>query len=127
MSATRLIIFCYLVSTDEYFGICGGTGKATFLCPEKKTGLYWTVQGSTTAQMSAKPAIYTTHIWQVGDASAINGQNEFGKVKREYIKKRGATRLEPLDIIPLANKAFPGSFGNKNVQVKQLLTGDGIL
>ncbi len=46
---------------------------------------------------------YATHVWQVGDASALNGafKIHLTKAKREYIKKRGAPRFEPTDIVPL--------------------------
>jgi hypothetical protein len=72
---------------------------------------------------------YATHVWQVGDASAINGSFKINltKAKCKYIKKRGAPRFEPTDIIPLVNKAFPLSFGNQKVQLRLLHTGDGIL
>ena len=58
---------------------------------------------------------YATHIWQVGDASSINGSFKMNltKAKCEYIKIRGAPRFEPTDIVPLVNKAFPPSFGNQ--------------
>jgi len=65
---------------------------------------------------------YATHIWQVGDASAINGSFKINltKAKREYIKKRGAPRFEPTDIVPLLNKAFPLSFGNQKGAIKAI-------
>lgn len=46
---------------------------------------------------------YATHIWQVGDASAINGSFKMNltKAKCEYIKKRGAPQIELMDIVPL--------------------------
>jgi hypothetical protein len=70
-----------------------------------------------------------THIWQVGDASAINGSFKINltKAKCEYVKKRGMPRFEPTDIIPLVNKAFPQVLVTKKVQIKRSLTGDGIL
>ncbi len=40
------------------------------------------------------------------------------KAKCEYIKKWGAPRFEPTDIVPLVNKSFPQSFGNKKRVVK---------
>jgi hypothetical protein len=63
---------------------------------------------------------YATHIWKVDDASSINGSFKINltKAKREYIKKRGAPRFEPTDIVPLVNKAFPLSFGNQKSAIK---------
>jgi hypothetical protein len=63
-----------------------------------------------------------THIWQVGDASAINGAFKINlmKAKREYIKKRGVPRFEPTGIVPLVNKAFPLSFGNQKSAIKAI-------
>jgi hypothetical protein len=45
---------------------------------------------------------YATHIWQVGNASAINGSFKINltKAKCEYIKKRGAPQFELTDIVP---------------------------
>jgi hypothetical protein len=65
---------------------------------------------------------YATHIWQVGDASSINGSFKINlmKAKREYIKKRGVPRFEPTDIVPLVNKAFPLSFDNQKSAIKAI-------
>jgi hypothetical protein len=63
---------------------------------------------------------YATHIWQVGDASALNGafKIHLTKAKRKYIEKRGSPRFEPSDIVPLVNYAFPKSFGNTKSAAK---------
>ena len=42
------------------------------------------------------------------------------KAKCEYIKKRGAPRFEPTDIVPLVNKAFPMSFGNQGSAIRAI-------
>jgi len=65
---------------------------------------------------------YATHIWQVGDASAINGSFKIHltKAKREYIKKRGAPRFEPTDIVCLVNKAIRLSFGNQKSAIEAI-------
>jgi hypothetical protein len=57
---------------------------------------------------------YATHIWQVNDASGLNGRFkiELTKAKREYVKHRDVPKFEPTDIVPLTNMAFPKSFGN---------------
>jgi hypothetical protein len=57
---------------------------------------------------------YATHIWQVGDASALNGsfKMELYRAKREYLKYRTSMKFEPTDIIPLLNKSWVKSFGN---------------
>ncbi len=57
---------------------------------------------------------YATHIWQVNDASGLNGafKIELTKAKRKYIKHRDVPKFEPTDIVPLTNMAFLKSFGN---------------
>jgi len=56
---------------------------------------------------------YATHLWQVGDASSLNGvfKSELTRAKRDYIKHRSAPKFEPTDIVPLTNVAFNKSFG----------------
>ncbi len=65
---------------------------------------------------------YATHIWQVADASSLNGSYkiELAKAKRKYIEKRDTPKFEPTDIIPLVNMAFPRSFGNKKNAIKAI-------
>jgi len=56
---------------------------------------------------------YATHLWQVGDASSLNGvyKTELTRAKRDYIKHRISPKFEPTDIVPLTNIAFQRSFG----------------
>jgi hypothetical protein len=58
---------------------------------------------------------YATHIWQVGDASGLNGAftTALAKAKREYIKHCEKPTFEPTDLIPLLNKAWEKSFNNR--------------
>jgi len=55
---------------------------------------------------------YATHLWQVGDASSLNGvfKAELTRAKRNYIKHRSIPKFEPTDIVPLTNIAFSKSF-----------------
>jgi hypothetical protein len=54
------------------------------------------------------------HIWQVNDASGLNGafKIELTKAKRKYIKHRDIPKFDPTNVVPLTNMAFPKSFGN---------------
>jgi hypothetical protein len=56
---------------------------------------------------------YATHLWQVDDASSLNGafKIELTRAKRNYIKHRRIPKFEPTDIVPLTNIAFSKSFG----------------
>jgi hypothetical protein len=65
---------------------------------------------------------YATHIWQVADASALNGsfKIELAKAKRKYVEERDVPKFEPTDIVPLVNAAFPKSFGNNQHAVKAI-------
>ncbi len=65
---------------------------------------------------------YATHVWQVADASSLNGSYkiELTKAKRRYIEKREIPKFEPMDIIPLVNMAFPKSFGNRKNAIKAI-------
>jgi hypothetical protein len=56
---------------------------------------------------------YATHIWQVADASSLNGafKIEPAKAKRNYIEHRDVPKFESTDIVLLVNRAFPNSFG----------------
>ncbi len=65
---------------------------------------------------------YATHIWQVADASSLNGayKVELAKAKCKYIKKRETPKFEPTDIVPLVNMAFPKSFGNRKNAIKAI-------
>jgi hypothetical protein len=61
---------------------------------------------------------HATHIWQVADASSLNGayKIELVKAKCQYLEHRNQPKFEPIDIVPLMNMAFGNSFGNqKNV------------
>jgi hypothetical protein len=72
---------------------------------------------------------YATHIWQVYDASSLNGKFkiELTKAKRNYIKHRDVPKFEPTDIVPLINSAFSRSFGNADAaKKKRFKKGDGI-
>jgi hypothetical protein len=59
---------------------------------------------------------YATDIWQVGDASGLNGSFKIylAKAKREYLKHRSKPTFEPTDLVPLLNKAWEKSFYNKD-------------
>ena len=65
---------------------------------------------------------YATHIWQVADASSLNGayKIELARAKRRYVERRDTPRFEPTDIVPLVNMSFPKSFGNRNNAVKAI-------
>jgi len=65
---------------------------------------------------------YVTHIWQVADASSLNGafKIELAKAKRNYIDHRDVPKFEPTDIVPLVNRAFPNSFGKNKNAVKAI-------
>jgi hypothetical protein len=69
---------------------------------------------------------YATHIWQVGDASALNGAFKIAlaKAKREYLKYRSNPRFEPTDIVPLLNQAWEKSF-NSSVDVRAAIAHRG--
>jgi hypothetical protein len=61
---------------------------------------------------------YATHVWQVADASSLNGSYkiELVKAKRQYLEHRNQPKFEPTDIVPLVNMAFGKSFGNKKMR-----------
>ena len=65
---------------------------------------------------------YATHVWQVADASGLNGayKIELAKAKREYIEHRSMPKFEPTDIVPLVNMAFGKSFGNQKNALKAI-------
>jgi len=42
------------------------------------------------------------------------------KAKHGYVKKRGAPRFEPTDIVPLVNKAFPVSIGDQGSAIRAI-------
>jgi len=65
---------------------------------------------------------YATHIWQVADASSLNGSYkiELAKAKRKYIEYRDVPKFEPTDIVPLVNMAFPKSFGRAKNAIKAI-------
>jgi len=50
---------------------------------------------------------YGTHVWQVADASELNGAFKMSltKAKRDYVAINRLTSLGPTDIIPLINTA----------------------
>ncbi len=59
---------------------------------------------------------YATHIWQVRDASGLNGSFKItlAKAKREYLRHRSKPTFEPTDLVPLLNKAWEKSFNNRD-------------
>ncbi len=63
---------------------------------------------------------FATHVWQVGDAFALNGafMIHLTKARCQHIANKGAPRFKPTDIIPLVNQACPKSFGNSKSIVK---------
>lgn len=69
---------------------------------------------------------YGTHLWQVGDASSMNGCFKIGltKAKSEIMRAKQARQMKPTflptDIIPIVNKAWSVSFGNKSNGSKAL-------
>jgi hypothetical protein len=65
---------------------------------------------------------YATHIWQVNDASSLNGKFklELTKAKRNYIRHCDVPKFEPTDIVPLINAAFSRSFGNADAAKKAI-------
>jgi len=65
---------------------------------------------------------YATHVWQVADASGLNGayKIELAKAKREYIEHRSLPKFEPTDIVPLVNMAFGKRFGNQKNALKAI-------
>jgi hypothetical protein len=65
---------------------------------------------------------YATHVWQVADASSLNGSYkiEVAKAKRKYLEYRAVPKFEPTDIVPLVNMAFPKSFGRQQNAVKAI-------
>ena len=65
---------------------------------------------------------YATHVWQVADASSLNGayKIELAKAKRKYIEHRNTPKFEPTDIIPLVNMAFAKSFGSQKNALKAI-------
>jgi hypothetical protein len=65
---------------------------------------------------------YATHVWQVADASSLNGayKVELTKAKRKYIEMRELPKFEPTDIVPLVNMAFPNSFGSRKNAIKAI-------
>ncbi len=65
---------------------------------------------------------YKTRIWQVGDASGLNGAFKIAlsKAKREYLKHRDRPNFEPTDLVPLLNKSWERSFNNKSNALKAI-------
>jgi hypothetical protein len=65
---------------------------------------------------------YATHIWQVADASSLNGvyQIELARAKHWYVKKQDTPRFEPTDIVPIVNMPFWKNFGNRNNTLKAI-------
>jgi len=65
---------------------------------------------------------YATHVWQVADASSLNGayKIELAKAKCKYIEHRNVPKFEPTDIIPLVNMAFAKSFGSQKNALKAI-------
>jgi hypothetical protein len=65
---------------------------------------------------------YGTHIWQVADATKLNGCFKMAlcKAKRIYLTFRDENKFLVTDIIPLINMAFPLSFGRKENAIKAI-------
>jgi len=65
---------------------------------------------------------YATHIWQVADASSLNGayKIELVKAKHQYLEHRNQPKFEPTDIVPLVNMEFGNSFGNQKNEVRAI-------
>jgi hypothetical protein len=65
---------------------------------------------------------YSTHLWQVQDASELNGcyKIALAKAKQHYLtfKPIGEKKFVLTDIIPLVNHAWHRSFTRKDVAVK---------
>ncbi len=57
---------------------------------------------------------YAMHIWQVNDASGLNGgfKIELTKAKRKYLEHHDVPKFDLTGIVPLTNMAFPKCFGN---------------
>ncbi len=57
---------------------------------------------------------YAIHLWQVNDASGLNGafKIELTTVKCIYVQHWNVPKFEPTDVVPLTNMAFLRSFGN---------------
>jgi hypothetical protein len=57
---------------------------------------------------------YAMHIWQVNDASNLNGAFKIvlTKAKRNYIKHHDIPKFEPTEIVPHMNAVISQSFGN---------------
>ena len=70
--------------------------------------------------------LYATHLWQVGDASSLNGvfKAELTRAKQNYIKHRSIPKFEPTDIVLLTNIAFSKSFA-KAENVKKAIEKRG--
>ncbi len=66
-------------------------------------------------------SLYNPYL-QVGNAGPLNGayKVELAKAKHKYIEKRETPRFELTAIVPLVNKAFPKSFGNRKSAVKAI-------
>lgn len=58
---------------------------------------------------------YATHIWQVGDASELNGAFKIALTiaKCVYLHHRSSSHFIPTDIVPLINQAWKASFDRK--------------
>ena len=65
---------------------------------------------------------YATHIWQVHDASEMNGvfKNLLAKVKREYLNHCNTPNFCSTDVIPLVKTAFSQSFAMKERAIKAI-------
>ncbi len=64
--------------------------------------------------------LYTTHIWQVANASELNSlfKIELTRAKREYLRHRTIGRFVPTDIVPLVKHAWQRIFGNQDRAMK---------
>jgi hypothetical protein len=66
---------------------------------------------------------YGTHLWQVADATELNGCFKIAlcNAKRIYLTYREENKFVSTDVIPLVNMAFPLSFGRKENASKAIL------
>jgi hypothetical protein len=65
---------------------------------------------------------YTMHIWQVADASELNGlfKIELTQAKWEYLRHQTTARFLPTFIVPLVKHAWQRSFGDQDHVAKAI-------
>jgi hypothetical protein len=64
--------------------------------------------------------LYATHVWQVADASELNGlfKIELTQAKWEYLRYQTTVHPLLIDIVPLLKQAWQRSFGNQDCASK---------